>query len=373
LHVRLLDGGRYSVGRSARVRGRREKPPSYKGGCARSWRLPGRPLLRPVALEHRVGQAGDVEFFTAARASRCSLKMSSGDLYSKSFSFPGGMRRAFLKNPLLSASRAALPRRGDSRAPRARWRRSELVTVPPAPPSSLRAAARRPVVAGFRVRQASSARRQIRRVRRLAHRVNIGIDCAGFVQAIQTALISPPGRSPRTLHCPSCGVEGLHRGPKAQSNFARSFSLQSRGARQPIGHAADFAAAHGVRLPVRLKGPAPGLPIWPVARCRLMSAQFSRCRSPTGSGPGNKRERGLSRGQTGAPLDDFLDRAVADLGGPLRDQWSAGIEFFEVPRVISYKDKSRKSSFRSTCSHRIEKSDVGAGLEARDARSAARA
>ncbi len=26
--------------------------------------------------------------------------------------------------------------------------------------------------------------------------------------------------------------------------------------------------------PVRLNGPAPGFPIWPVARCRLMSAQF---------------------------------------------------------------------------------------------------
>ena len=26
--------------------------------------------------------------------------------------------------------------------------------------------------------------------------------------------------------------------------------------------------------PVRENGPAPGRPIWPVARCRLMSAQF---------------------------------------------------------------------------------------------------
>ena len=43
---------------------------------------------------------------------------------------------------------------------------------------------------------------------------------------------------------------------------------------QQVGQAAGFAAAHGIRLAGEREGPAPGLPICPVAVCRLISALF---------------------------------------------------------------------------------------------------
>jgi hypothetical protein len=43
---------------------------------------------------------------------------------------------------------------------------------------------------------------------------------------------------------------------------------------EQIGHAADLAPAIAFGCPVSENGPAPARPIWPVARCRLMSAVF---------------------------------------------------------------------------------------------------
>ena len=87
--------------------------------------------------------------------------------------------------------------------------------------------------------------------------------CAGLVQAIHS-LISPPA-----------GLEHFHGGLAGHLRHARRHSAATRrgaglrsGGRETGGQAADLAPAHGVGLAGEREGPAPGLPICPVARCR---------------------------------------------------------------------------------------------------------
>jgi hypothetical protein len=98
---------------------------------------------------------------------------------------------------------------------------------------------------------------------------------AGLVQAIHKALISPsaaawnistavlPGFSGTLAHAPQRGDFGAVRG-LARSRWPLSRLAMPPTSRPPMA----------LGWPVSEKGPAPGLPICPVARCRLISAAF---------------------------------------------------------------------------------------------------
>ena len=99
-----------------------------------------------------------------------------------------------------------------------------------------------------------------------------GMDCAGLVQAIHSALICRrprPGTSPPVAA--GFGTEGT---PHSAATSARCCGLassrwaDSRLARPPT------RPPIALGCPVSENGPAPGRPIWPVARCRLISAAF---------------------------------------------------------------------------------------------------
>ncbi len=115
-----------------------------------------------------------------------------------------------------------------------------------------------------------------------AHGVWSGRLCAGLVHAIHSALISPsaaawnsstalPGPRGHRLRHPTAGPFGALRGVG---------HIAVRG--QQVGQPPTSRPPMALGWPVRLKGPAPGRPIWPQARCRWISARSWPCRWRTG-------------------------------------------------------------------------------------------
>ena len=103
------------------------------------------------------------------------------------------------------------------------------------------------------------------------------MEAAGLVQRIQTARTSPDA-SPSKISSAERPGEGAIRPdgtPQCLSTAVRAVSSVtarypgSRWARPPVSR-----PPIALGWPVSEKGPAPGRPIWPVARCRLRMAAF---------------------------------------------------------------------------------------------------
>ena len=102
-----------------------------------------------------------------------------------------------------------------------------------------------------------------------------GIECAGLVQAIQIALISPLFTASNISIAVLPAVSGTFSTPHILAISARCSALA-----KSLWPESKFAMPPTSRPPMALgwpvseNGPAPGLPIWPVARCRLIKAAF---------------------------------------------------------------------------------------------------
>ena len=112
-----------------------------------------------------------------------------------------------------------------------------------------------------------------------------GIDCAGLVQAIQSALISPrptasnistavlPGRAGHARRRPT-GAR-----PRRDAPALREVAMR----RQQVGHAADLAPAHRVRLAGQRERPGAGLADLAGRQVQVdQRRRSSRCRSCSG-------------------------------------------------------------------------------------------
>ena len=101
------------------------------------------------------------------------------------------------------------------------------------------------------------------------------MDCAGFVQAIHRALILPSATASNRSTAVLPGASGTRGTPHSAATSARCWALdRSRCALSRLAMPPTSRPPIALGCPVSENGPAPGLPIWPVARCRLISAVF---------------------------------------------------------------------------------------------------
>ena len=101
------------------------------------------------------------------------------------------------------------------------------------------------------------------------------MDCAGLVQAIHNALISPSAAASNISTADLPGLPGTSSTPHSAATSARCSALpMSRWPLIKLAMPPTSRPPMALGWPVRENGPAPGLPIWPVAKCRLISAAF---------------------------------------------------------------------------------------------------
>ncbi|MDT4836249.1 hypothetical protein FQZ97_699370 [compost metagenome] len=207
--------------------------------------------------------------------SRCSFQTDSALSYGNSVKVRpscSSSRRA--KATPIDQSLRAWPGAGTAGRTR-EMRRSLLVTVPSFSPqvvagSSRSAKAQVAVVAKASWTTTNSARSSARRTVAWS-----GIDCAGLVQAIHSARISPSAAAWNISTAVLPGASGTEGTPHSAATSARCSGLaRSRCALSRLARPPTSRPPIALGWPVSENGPAPGLPIWPVARCRLMSAAF---------------------------------------------------------------------------------------------------
>ena len=154
-------------------------------------------------------------------------------------------------------------------------RRSLLVTVPSFSPqvvagSSKSAYWQVSAVAKASCTTTNSARSSARRTVAWS-----GMLCAGLVQAIHRALIWPSAAAWNMSTAVLPGWLGTSGTPHRAATSARCCGLaRSRWALSKLARPPTSRPPMALGWPVSENGPAPGLPICPVARCRLMSAVF---------------------------------------------------------------------------------------------------
>ncbi len=194
----------------------------------------------------------------------------------KSVGRPGRSRASSrcAKSTAIAQSCRAWPGAGTAGRTRL-MRRSLLVTVPVFSPqvvagSSRSAQSQVAVVANASCTTTSSARSRARRTVAWS-----GIDCAGLVQAIQSALIWPSAAAWNISTAVVPGRSGTTGRPHSAATSARCAGLaRSRCAESRLAMPPTSRPPIALGWPVSEKGPAPGLPIWPLARCRLIRAAF---------------------------------------------------------------------------------------------------
>ena len=102
-----------------------------------------------------------------------------------------------------------------------------------------------------------------------------GIDCAGLVQAIHTALISPLSSALNRSTALRPGSAGTESMPHSRATSARSSAaVMSRWPGSRLARPPTSRPPIAFGCPVSDSGPAPGRPIWAVARWRLISAEL---------------------------------------------------------------------------------------------------
>ena len=154
-------------------------------------------------------------------------------------------------------------------------RRSLLVTVPVFSPQVLAGSSRSAysqvaVVAKASCTTTNSARCRARRTVAWS-----GMLCAGLVQAIHSALISPSAAAWNISTAVRPGRAGTSLNPHSAATSARCAGLaRSRWADSRFAMPPTSRPPMALDWPVSDSGPAPGLPICPVARCRCTSAAF---------------------------------------------------------------------------------------------------
>ena len=209
-------------------------------------------------------------------SARCSSKISLGVSYGKR-SGAWGLTRRCSRRPISVAMRqsgSAFP--GGGTAARTReMRRSEFVTVPSFSPqvaagSSTSAKATVSVSAKASCTTTSSACRSAWRTASMR-----GRECAGLVQAIQTALTLPSAKASNMSTAARPGRSDSASTFQKAATSARCASLSmSRCAASMVAMPPTSRPPMALGWPVSEKGPAPGRPICPVAKCRLISARF---------------------------------------------------------------------------------------------------
>ena len=101
------------------------------------------------------------------------------------------------------------------------------------------------------------------------------MEWAGLVQAIQIALISPAFTASNISTAVLPAFSGTVSTPHSLAISARCSALdRSRCPDIRLAMPPTSRPPMALGWPVSENGPAPGLPIWPVARCRLMRAAF---------------------------------------------------------------------------------------------------
>src|SRR4051812_49809004 len=101
------------------------------------------------------------------------------------------------------------------------------------------------------------------------------MDCAGLVQAIHSALISPSAAAWNISTAVRPGLSGTDGTPHSAATSARCCGLaRSRCADSRLAMPPTSRPPIALGWPVSENGPAPGLPICAAARCRLISAAF---------------------------------------------------------------------------------------------------
>ncbi len=206
--------------------------------------------------------------------SRCSRHTDSASSNGNSESRPGRRRRSTRRATSTTMRQSSRAAPGAGIAGRTRlMRRSLLVTVPLFSPqveagSSRSAKAAVAVVAKASCSTTYSARSSARRTVAWS-----GIDCAGFVHAIHSSRISPSAAASNISMAVLPGAAGTSSTPHSAATSARCAGLdRSRCADSRFARPPTSRPPIALGWPVSENGPAPGRPIWPVARCRLISA-----------------------------------------------------------------------------------------------------
>src|SRR2546426_180015 len=152
-------------------------------------------------------------------------------------------------------------------------RRSELVTVPSFSPQLEAGSSRSANSAVSVLRNASCTTTNSARSSPARTSAASGIDCAGLVHAIHTARTSPSRSARNSSTAVLPGSAGTWGTPHSFAISARCLGLaRSRCAESRLAMPPTSRPPMAFGWPVSEKGPAPGLPICPVARCRWMSA-----------------------------------------------------------------------------------------------------
>ena len=103
----------------------------------------------------------------------------------------------------------------------------------------------------------------------------LGMDCAGLVQAIHNALISPSAAASNISTAVLPGLDGTSAMPHKLATSWRCAGLaMSRCALIKLAKPPTSRPPMALGCPVRENGPAPALPICPVAKCKLIKAAF---------------------------------------------------------------------------------------------------
>ncbi len=205
--------------------------------------------------------------------SRCSFHTASASAYGNSVARPGRSRASTARatSTTMRQSSRASPTAGTALRTRL-MRRSLLVTVPLFSPqvdagSSRSANPAVTVVANASWTTMNSARSSARRTVAWS-----GRDCAGFVHAIHNSLISPSAAASNISTAVLPGTAGTSATPHSAATSARCAGLaRSRWADSRLARPPTSRPPIALGWPVSENGPAPGRPIWPVARCRLIS------------------------------------------------------------------------------------------------------
>ena len=101
------------------------------------------------------------------------------------------------------------------------------------------------------------------------------MDCAGFVQTSHSAFTWPSAAASNSSTAVRPGLAGTSGTPQRAATSARCCGLaKSRCALIKLAMPPTSRPPMALGWPVKEKGPAPGLPICAVAKCRLIKAAF---------------------------------------------------------------------------------------------------
>ncbi len=154
-------------------------------------------------------------------------------------------------------------------------RRSLLVTVPVFSPQVVAGSSRSAYCAVAVVAKASCTMTNSARSRARRTVAWSGMLCAGLVQAIHSARISPSAAAWNISTAVLPGRAGTSATPHSAATSARCAGLaRSRCALSRLARPPTSRPPMALGWPVSENGPAPGLPICAVARCRLMRVAF---------------------------------------------------------------------------------------------------